>query len=308
MDVLITGGSGLIGSALAEELAKQGDRVTILSRSPQKMINLPDGVSTVAWDGKMTAGWGKLVSQADGVVNLAGASIAGGFPLNMRWTKKRKELIHSSRIDAGKAVRDAIFAANHKPEVLVQASAIGYYGFHLDEALDESAPAGSDFLAKLSVEWEQGTTAVEKDGVRHVVVRTGLVLANSGGVMPLFKLQFGLFVGGRMGTGEQYYSWIHLADQVGAIIYLLKNPSTRGAYNLTAPQPETNQDFANILGKEMNRPVFLPVPEFVLRAALGEVADLTIKGQRVLPRRLLEAGYLFQFPDLAGAFRDLLNR
>ncbi|MEN8242181.1 MAG: TIGR01777 family oxidoreductase [Chloroflexota bacterium] len=307
MDVLITGGSGLIGRALTAELVKYGDRVVILSRRPDKMKNLSPGVRTAVWDGKSAQGWGHLINEVDAVVNLAGASIAGNSPLSMRWTKKRKAQIRSSRINAGKAVLEAIISAEKKPEVLVQASAIGYYGYHGDQPIEEDSPAGSDFLAQLSIEWESGTKLVEDQGVRHLVIRTGLVLSSAGGVMPLFKMQFGLFAGGRMGSGRQYYSWIHVADQVGAIVYLLKTKSTSGAYNLTAPQPETNQDFSRILGKVMRRPSVVPVPEFALRAALGEVADLTVKGQRVLPRRLLEAGYLFQFPNLESAFVDLLK-
>jgi uncharacterized protein (TIGR01777 family) len=308
MKVLITGGSGLIGKALTDELIMQGDEAIILSRNPDNLSDLPVGVSTAAWDGKSTNGWGHLVNEVDAVVNLAGASIAGDTPLKMRWTEKRKNLIRTSRIDAGRAVLAAISAAEKKPNVLVQASAIGYYGFHGEEALDETSPPGSDFLAELSKEWEAGTKSVEDQGVRHVVIRTGLVLSNAGGVMPLFKLQFGLFAGGRMGSGKQYYSWIHIDDQAGAIVYLLKNQTASGVYNLTAPQPETNQDFAKILGKVMRRPSLLPAPEFILKAALGEVAALTVKGQRVLPKRLLEAGYLFKYPDLKAAFVGLLKK
>jgi uncharacterized protein (TIGR01777 family) len=306
MKVLITGGSGLIGRALTEKLIQSGHEVIVLSRIPNKVVGMPDGVKIEAWDGKTTAGWGPLVSEVDAVVNLAGASIAGESLIPMRWTEKRKALIYESRINAGKALVEAVAQAERKPKVLIQASAIGYYGFHDEEELDENSLPGADFLAMLSINWEASTQPVTKQGVRHAVIRTGLVLSNQGGVLPLFKLQFGLFVGGRLGSGKQYYSWIHIEDQVGGIIHLIENGEASGAFNLTAPEPVTNQQFVKTLGRVMKRPAWLPVPEFALRLALGEVAGLSVNGQRVLPRRLLETGFEFKFPGLKTAFSDLL--
>jgi uncharacterized protein (TIGR01777 family) len=307
MKVVITGGSGMIGRALTAALVDNGHEVVILSRNPKKVLGLPKGATVVGWDGKTAKGWGDIVNESDAIVNLAGTSIGGEPPLNMRWTKKRKALIRSSRINANKAVVEAITKAEKKPNVLLQAAAIGYYGFHDDEELDESSPPASDFMGTLVQEWEGGTRAVEDQGVRHVVMRNGLVLSDKGGVMPLFKLQFNLFVGGWMGSGKQYYSWVHVDDVVAAIKFLLANETTRGAYNLTSPQPEINKEFSKTLGQVMRRPAWFPMPEFALRLVLGEVADLTMKGQRVLPKRLLEAGYVFKFPTLKEAFKDLVG-
>jgi uncharacterized protein (TIGR01777 family) len=308
MRVMVTGGTGLIGRALTGKLVERGDEVVILSRSPEKAKGFPAGVQLAGWDGKTTNGWGDLVNQVDAIVNLAGASIAGDGLFPQRWTEKRKDLIYSSRMQAGTAVLDAIKRAEHKPKALVQSSAIGFYGFHDDRPFDESEPPGMDFLAELSIDWEAATREVENLGVRRAVIRTGLVLSDKGGVIPLFKLQFGLFAGGRMGDGRQIYSWIHIDDEVGAILFLLDNEHASGVFNLTAPEPVSNKDFARALGKAMKRPVWLPLPAFVLRLALGEVAELSLKGQRVLPQRLLDAGYQFWYPAIDDAVGTLVGK
>lgn len=307
MQIIITGGSGLIGRALTESLASDGHKVIILSRNPSGVKGLPDGVDIVQWDGKTADGWGYLVEGADAIVNLAGESIAGKGLIPSRWTAERKQRIRQSRLDAGKAVMMALEAAAHPPAVLVQASAIGYYGVHADEVLDENSPPGADFLANLCVDWEASTQGAEALGVRRTIIRTGLLLSTAGGVLPLLEMPFRFYLGGAIGSGRQYYSWIHAADEVAAIHFLIENQHTVDAYNLTAPQPVTAAEFACTLGRVLGKPAVLPAPAFAMRAALGEVATLALEGQRVLPKRLLEAGFRFRYQKLTEALRDLLG-
>lgn len=307
MRILIAGGSGLIGSALAESLLRDGHEVIILSRNPQKVKTKPIGAQFVAWDGITAQGWGELVDGADAIVNLAGASIAGENPLKMRWTAKRKDAILQSRINAGKAIVEAIQASQNKPEVLVQSSAVGFYGPLRDEYVDEKNPKGDDFLSNVTQQWEDSTKAVEAAGVRRVVIRTGLVFSKDSGIFPLLALPFRLFVGGKLGSGNQYLSWIHIKDIVAAICFLIENKKTQGVYNLSAPNPVTNKRFAKTMGKVMRRPSFLPVPAFAMKLALGEVSTLALDGQRVIPNRLTDAGFSFEFPALEDALNELIH-
>lgn len=308
MKVLITGGSGLIGKALTHSLTKDGHEAIILSRNPEKVISLPDGASAAAWDGKTSIGWGALINQVDAVVNLAGANLAGESPLTMRWTKKRKEVLFGSRVNAGRAVAAAIEAAESRPGVLVQASAIGYYGPLGDELVTENNQPGTDFLAELCKSWEESSQTVENLGVRRVIIRTGVVLDAKAGAFPLFKLPFDLFGGGPFGDGRQYMSWIHIDDQVRAIRFLIENQDSNGAFNLTAPNPHTNKDFGGILGKIIGKPSFIPKPAFLMRPLLGEVSTVLFDGQRVVPAGLEAAGFMFRYPELEPALRQILGK
>ena len=305
MRILITGGTGLIGSALAAELAGAGHEVVVLSRNPDKAVGLPAGVRAERWDGRTAQGWGHLADVAGAIVNLAGASIAGEGFLPGRWTPERKRLILQSRLDAGRAVVEAVQSAANKPGVVVQASGIGLYGFTGDRPLDESAPAGNDWLAQVGVQWEAATAPVEAMGVRRAVVRNAVVFARKGGVLPLILLPFRLFVGGPIGGGGQYLPWIHLADEVGAIRFLIEIPDARGPFNLAAPDLVTNAELSKAAGRALRRPSWFPLPGFVMRAMFGEVSTLLLEGQRAAPRRLLELGYPFRFPTLESALRDL---
>ncbi len=197
--------------------------------------------------------------------------------------------------------------AARKPAVVVQSSAIGYYGPHADEPLTEDAPPGDDFLARLCVAWEAAAAPLDELGVRRVTLRTGVVLSTAGGAFPRLLLPFRLFAGGPMGNGRQWMSWIHLADEVAAIRFLLAREDAAGPFNLTAPEPLTNAQFSRLLGRIMRRPAFLPVPAFAMRLALGEAATIVLDGQRVLPRRLQELGFAFRFPTAEAALRDLLG-
>lgn len=308
MRVVISGGGGLIGRALSAELLGAGHDVVILSRTPQRVDALPKGVRAVAWDGKTAQGWAHVVDGAGAVVNLAGENIAGEGFFPARWTEERKRRILSSRLSSGKAIVQAIEAAQQKPGVLLQASAIGYYGPLGDQPVDESSPAGSDFMARVCQEWEDSTGAVEAIGVRRVVLRTGVVLSMQGGAFTRLLMPFKFFAGGPMGNGRQYLSWIHMADQVAAMRFLIEHAEAQGVYNLTAPEPVSNAAFVRSLGKVMGRPSFLPVPGFALRMLFGEVATVVLDGQCVLPQRLQQLGYAFQFAQAEAAIRDLLKK
>lgn len=301
MRVVITGGTGLIGTALARELAEGGHEVVVLTRDPARATGLPAGVTAARWDGRTADGWGHLVAGA-GIVHLAGESIAAG-----RWTAERKRRIRASRVESGAAVVAAIRGATPRPAVLVQGSAVGYYGPRGDEPVDESAPPGNDFLAQVCVDWEASTAEAEPLGVRRAVARTGVVLARQGGALPKMLLPFRLFAGGPVGSGRQQLPWIQLADEVGAIRFLLERADARGPFNLTAPEPVSNRELARIAGRVLGRPAFFPTPAPLLRLALGEMADILLTGQRAIPKRLLELGYRFRFPTLEPALRDLLG-
>ncbi len=302
MRVIITGGTGLIGRALAADLAAAGREVIVLSRNPQRSPAMPPGVRLEKWDGRTAQGWGDLADGAEAIVNLAGESIAGG-----RWTAARKRRIRESRLAAGAAVVEAVVAARQKPHVVVQASGAGYYGPRGDELILEDTLPGTDFLGRLAAEWEASTAPVEAMGVRRVVVRTGVVLSREGGALPRLILPFRFFVGGPLGRGRQWVPWIHITDEVRAVRFLMENPDARGPYNLTAPNPVPNAQMARVLGRVLGRPAWLPVPAPALRLLLGEMADVLLTGQRAVPQRLLEAGFIFRFPELDAALADLLR-
>jgi len=299
--IIITGGTGLIGTALAAELATLGHEIVVLSRKPSDARGLPPGTRVLAWDGTTTAGWGAEVDGATAIINLAGATIA-----RPPWTEAYKQRILSSRVNAGKAVMEAVSAAAKKPGVVVQSSGVGYYGLHDDEFITEETPAGTDFLARVCVAWEASTAAVEAQGTRQVVTRTGLVLSAKGGVLPLIALPFRFFAGGPLGSGRQYMPWIHMADEVAAIRFLIEHETARGAFNLAAPQPVSNKEFGRVLGRVLHRPSLLPAPGFAMKLALGEMAELLLLGgQHVMPARLNQLGFQFRFAELEAALRDI---
>jgi hypothetical protein len=248
-------------------------------------------------------GWGALAEGPDtALVHLAGESLAEG-----RWTDERKRRIRDSRVRSSAAVALAIRQATVKPRVLLQGSAVGFYGDCGDEEVTEEHPPGAGFLSRIALEWEAATAEVEALSVRRVLLRTGVVLAREGGALPKMALPFRLLVGGPLGDGRQWFPWIHLADQVGAMRFLLENDATQGPFNLTAPHPVRNRDLGRALGKVLHRPSLLPAPRFALHLALGEMAAMLLEGQRAVPRALLAAGYAFRFPELGPALHDLLD-
>lgn len=307
MRVVITGGSGLIGRELVKGLTEDGHEVVILSRSPGNVINLPSGAEAVYWDGETTEGWGHLVDGAGAVINLAGESVGGSGLLDVRWTPARKRRILQSRLNAGRAVTLAIKAAEQKPAVLIQASGVGYYGTHSDDReITEDSPAGNDFLAGVVIDWEASTRAVEKMGVRRVVLRTGVVMSTRGGALPRQMLPFRFFAGGPLGSGEQWFPWIHIADEVAAIRFLMDNEEAEGVFNLSAPHPVTNAQFSRALGSAMRRPSMIPAPAFAFNLMFGEAATILLDGQKAVPSRLQELGFKFKFPVVEPALEDLL--
>jgi uncharacterized protein (TIGR01777 family) len=285
MKVVVTGGTGFLGARLVEVLRSEGHDVAVLTRRP------PRAPGEVQWVPRAAVGvWGTAFEAAGAVVNLAGESIADG-----RWTAARKQAILSSRIEATRGVVAALRAAGNPGATLLSGSAVGYYGAHGDEPLDESSAPGHDFLASVCQEWE----AAALDAGAHarvVLLRTGFVVARHGGALPRLALPFHFFAGGPLGSGRQVMSWIHRDDWVAMVRWALTNASVRGPLNLTAPSPVTNREMAAALGRALHRPSFMPAPALALRLALGEMADaLILSGQRVLPRVAQQHGYRFQY-------------
>ncbi|MCB0115081.1 MAG: TIGR01777 family oxidoreductase [Caldilineaceae bacterium] len=303
MHVIITGGTGLIGTALVQNLLEDGHQVTVLSRSPQKKQSPAlDGANVVGWDSRTAEGWGHLADGADAIVNLAGAGIA-----DRRWSAERKRQILESRVDAGKAVMEAIRNAKQKPKVLIQSSAVGFYGPSDDRELSERSSPGSDYLAQVCFEWEASTAGAKALGVRRPVIRTGIVLSTKGGALPKMLLPFQFFIGGPLGSGKQYFPWIHIADEVRAIRFLLESPDADGPYNLAAPNPPTNAEFSKQLGEAMSRPSLMPVPGFGLKILFGEMSTVLLDGQRAVPQKLQDAGFDFNYTEAVPALTDVLQ-
>ncbi len=301
--VIITGAAGFIGSHLCPVLLDAGYDITALTRNTLRAEKvLGRGVRCVKWDGKTVAGWQESVENALAIINLAGANIAG------MWTTKYKRLILQSRLDATAAVVQAIQNAGAPPKVLLQGSATGFYGSRGEEILDENAPAGEGFLPEVVAQWEATAKPAEAAGLRVAYLRSGVVLGKGEGALEKMSLPFRFFLGGAPGSGNQWLSWIHIEDEVNSIKFLLENAQARGIYNLVSPEPVKMRDFCRELGRAMNRPSWLPVPEFALRLLMGQMAEETVlSSQRILPRRLQEAGFRFAYPALRPALQDLLD-
>ncbi len=298
MRVFITGATGLIGRSLCEALVQEGHAVSALSRSAAPR-GLPAPVKPVQGDPAVAGPWQEALAACDACVNLAGEPVAAG-----RWTEARKRAIRESRVRATENVAAVI--SERGPAALVNGSAIGYYGPRGDELLDESASAGSDFLAGVVRDWE-AAAAPARRRARVVLLRTGLVLATKGGALERMALPFRFFAGGPIGDGAFWHSWIHLADEVGLIRFALEDSKVEGPLNATAPEPVRNRDFARVLGKVLHRPSFLPAPALALKLAFGEMAGVVVTGQRVVPSKARELGYRFRFERLEPALTDLLG-
>ena len=293
MKVLIAGGSGFLGTAFSASLRSGGHEVHILTRRQPRDLN------EIQWDGQTIGGWAKRLEEMDAVVNLTGFGLE-----HWPWTKSQKQRFHDSRILPGLVLASAIKACSRRPKVFLQVSGVNHYGLHGDLA-DESTPPADDYLAQLTVQWEAATASIEELGVRRVIARTSVVLDSRGGLFPLMALPVRLFAGGPLGGGKQAVPWIHLVDEVGALLFLLENQNARGAFNLISPAQTSNADFMQAIAKALHRPCWFPTPAFLLRLVLGEMSVLVLDGRFVRPRRLLELGYRFQFPALDGALKDL---
>lgn len=304
MLAIITGGTGFIGTGLSRRLQAAGYDVAVLTRRANAGGKSQGRrLRYLRWDGRTADGWRSYANGADALVNLAGANIAG-----RRWTEDYKETILRSRLAAGAAVVDAVATARVKPAVLVQASAVGYYGSRGDDELDETSPAGDGFLADVVRKWEASTEAVEAMGVRRVIIRSGLVLGADGGAFPRLIRPFKLFAGGPLGGGRQWFPWIHYLDEIGAITFLVENPAARGIFNLCAPEAIRNNDFSRAVGRVLRRPWWWPVPAFALRALYGDMADaLLLASAKVTPARLPAAGFKFEFPTAEAALKQLIR-
>ncbi len=299
MDVLVTGAHGLVGTSLVRALRADGHRIRRLVRGR------PEGADDVRWDPSAGALDAAALVGVDAVVHLAGAGIG-----DRRWTEDRKRLILESRTQGTALVASTIAALDPKPRVLVSASAVGYYGNRGDAIVTEESGPGDDFTADVCVQWEAACDPAREAGIRVVNIRTGIVLAADGGVLQRLLLPFKLGIGGRLGSGDQYMSWISLADEVSAIVHLLGADTTQGPVNLTAPNPVTNREFTRTLGTVLHRPTVLPTPLLPLKVVYGEelVRHLLLDGQRVLPAALESSGYEFRHRSLGDALGSVLRK
>jgi len=301
MRVFVTGGTGLVGRHLIRRLAARGDTVVCVSRDPSRAQgSLPEGVETVGADPALPGAWQDRLATCDAAVNLAGEPVGEGA-----WTAGKKRRIRRSRLATTENVAKAVAGAG-RPMVLVSASAVGFYGDGGEHALGEDAQPGSDFLARLAVEWENTARKAEREGTRVVLLRIGIVLAREGGALPAMSRIFKFGLGGPLGSGRQYFPWIHIADLVGAIVFALDTPTLTGPVNAVVPNPPTQRSFAAALGRALGRPAVLPAPAFALQMLLGEKADMLIKGQRALPNALRAHEFKFRWPELDAALADLV--
>ena len=303
MRIAVTGATGLIGRELCRNLRADGVPLTLLVRRPEKVGQTGSDDRVERWEATQGPPRAKAFEGVDAVVHLAGAGIA-----DRRWTDRRKTLLRSSRVDATRHLVEALAALPQSPDVLVSGSAIGIYGDRGDEPLTEDSPPGTGFLARLATEWEAQAEQAASAGMRVVLLRTGIVLARSGGALPEMVRPFRFFVGGPLGSGRQFLSWIHLTDEVGLIRHALESAELSGPLNAVAPAPVRQRDLATELGNLLRKPAFIRTPAWALRLALGEMAGpLLLEGQRVLPRRAQSRGFEFRFPELRGALEDILN-
>ncbi|OLN29214.1 Cell division inhibitor [Desulfovibrio sp. DV] len=302
MRVVILGGSGFIGRALTHSLVGEGHEVVVVSRSGGNR-RPAGGVVFAPFDGKSGQGFAHHLDGAFALVNLAGENIASGY-----WTEARKARILESRLAAGRAVMDALARVERRPSVLLQGSAVGYYGDTGEAPAAEDAPRGSGFLADVAGQWEASTAAATTLGLRRVVLRTAVVLGRDGGALPRMLLPYRFFLGGPLGSGRQWFPWVHLDDEVRAIRFLLECEEASGPYNLAAPDALTQNDLAAALGHALDRPARLRLPETVLRLTLGQMGrELFLQSARIVPEKLLRLGFSFRFPTIAAALADILS-
>ncbi|MDH4235081.1 MAG: TIGR01777 family oxidoreductase [Gallionella sp.] len=299
MQILITGGTGLIGKQLCKALLKEGHELTVLSRNPASVpAKCGAGVHAMAALRDWHSG-----QAFDAVINLAGEPI-----VDARWTAERKRVLWSSRVTLTGELVKHIASAGHKPAVLLSGSAVGYYGNRGDSEMYEAADAGGDFAARLCKSWEAAALGAEREGVRVCLLRTGLILSNKGGLLGRMLLPFKLGLGARLGDGRQWMSWVHIDDYVAMVLRLLHDAEASGPYNMTAPQPVTNAEFTAALAKALHRPALFVAPAQLLKLVMGERSCLLLEGQKVLPGEMTVAGYQFKFSKLDDALGNLFGK
>jgi uncharacterized protein (TIGR01777 family) len=300
MNVFITGGTGFLGTALTQKLLAQGHRVTILTRSNEGRTDTSE-LNYIEGNPAREGPWQEKIVEHDIVINLAGASIF------RRWNKENKKAIYQSRILSTRNIVDAINKHADRKIVLLNGSAVGFYGFREDEELDESSLPGNDFLATVVKDWEAEALKSEGEGNRVVLCRIGVILGKDGGALSRMLSVFKWGIGSPLGSGKQWFSWICLPDLVNIFLYLMQDKTISGPVNCTSPNPVTNREMTTSLGKALHRPVFLPpVPAFVLNAVLGEFSEVFVRGQKVIPARLIAKGFVFQYPEIESAFASLV--
>jgi uncharacterized protein (TIGR01777 family) len=301
MKILITGGTGFVGSQLTSRLTRDGNGVTILTRSLKGSGEAARGISYLQGDPTQKGPWQEAIKNHDAVINLAGASIFA------KWTEEHKKAIRESRVSTTRNIVEGIPSHPQKPFTLLSTSAVGYYGFCGDEEITETSLNGNDFLARIASEWEGEALKAQEKGARVVITRFGIVLGEKGGALgqmiPLFKK----FIGGPIGSGKQWFSWIHIKDLAEAFVFLMKHPEISGPVNICAPNPVRNKNLAKALGKALHRPSFMPAPGFMIKLVLGEFGSVILEGQRVIPKRLLDSGFTFQYPDIDKALRTIVG-
>jgi uncharacterized protein len=304
MKILISGGTGFIGTRLAESLQRDGHSVVIPTRNPHREKKSTQSIKYLYWDSSDPQKLVLAMNECDAVVNLVGESIA-----SKRWTPAQKKKILDSRVSATRSIVSAISKAENKPSVMVSASGIHIHDHTIDTIYNESSEPGNDFLANVCLTWESEAKKVEDENVRLAIVRFGIVLGETGGALQRMLLPFKLFAGGPLGSGKQWMPWVHIDDVIGIVRFAIENQHVTGPLNATSPNQLTNKEFSNLLGSVLQRPSFLPAPAFALRLVLGEMADtLLLSGQRVMPERTRELGYSFKYPDLEEALRDILKK
>ncbi len=305
MRIFVTGGTGLIGTRLVKRLQERGDSVMLLTRRATAVGDRFAGCTVIEGDPMAAGEWMDAITDCDAVVNLAGENVFG-----KRWNDDYKRLLRDSRVTTTENVVAALTRRPHTDagaaKTLVNASAVGYYGPHGDEELDEDTPPGDDVLARICVAWEKSALTAVAAGVRVVLLRIGVVLAREGGALATMLTPFKLGVGGPVGSGKQWLPWVHATDVIGLALFALDNAAAHGPINVTSPNPATNRDFSKALGRALHRPAFMPLPAFAMRLRFGGVSEVILEGQRVLPKQALKLGYQFQFPDLDQALADIL--
>ncbi len=302
MKIFMTGGTGFVGTTLTKKLTQEKHQVTILTRAPTEDDPLPEGAAYLQGDPTEKGAWQETVTEHEVIINLAGASIF------RRWTETAKEIIRDSRMHTTRNLVEALSARKGKETLLLSTSAIGYYGSHEDEELDENTPPGENFLSLLAQEWESEALKAEAFGARVALLRFGIILGKNGGALRQMVPLFNMYLGSPLGSGDQWFSWIHEEDLAGIYSHLIAQKNISGPINCTAPNPVRNIDLTKTLGEVLGKPTFLPaVPGFMLRMIMGEFGSVLLEGQKVLPKRLLDMGFHFKFPKIKQALEDLLG-